>query len=367
MAIVFRVDASLQMGTGHVMRCLTLANALKAQGAECIFICREHKGNLIEKIQTSGFYVYTLSTGNDDYLIDKHKADNKHISLFHSSWLGTTQQQDAEQCATILKRLSVEWLVVDHYALDKTWQELLKPYYQKLMVIDDLGDREHIADLLLDQNYGSTLKKYKDVVPESCQVLTGPKFALLRPEFSLWRDYSLKRRKGKKTVNNILITLGGIDPNNYTGRILEQLAKTQFKSSTTIIVVMGAHAPHLESIREQAALMPVLTLVEDNVDNMAELMSNADLAIGAAGATTWERCCLGLPTIQLVIAENQRRIAEALAAEKAIKLLEDIGDLSFLISTVEQWLLPIATRAELLVDGLGSQRATRYIKEDAYL
>lgn len=366
MNIVFRVDASLQMGTGHVMRCLTLANTLKEQGAKCQFICREHIGNMIEKIQQSGFVVYTLDCVNDkEYSSNNIKADKESQPLFHASWLGTTQQQDAEQCATILKQLQVDWLVVDHYGLDKTWQELLKPYYKKSMVIDDLGDRKHLADLLLDQNYGSTIEKYQGLVPASCNVLVGPKFALLRPEFALWRDYSLERRKDKRGVNNILITLGGVDPNDYTSRILKQLAKAKLSSEVTITVIMGASAPNLHLVKQQALAMPVQTIVKVNVSNMAELMSHADLAIGAAGATTWERCCLGLPTIQLVIAENQRQIAEFLAADNAIKLLTDIGDLPYLISTVEQWLPSVAVRTKRLVDGVGSQRAASYLTKEA--
>ena len=215
MNIVFRCDASLQIGTGHVMRCLTLAEMLKNQGNECYFICRNHTGNLIDKIQQSGFQAYVIGINENNHIKEK-ALFNEDNTLFHADWLGATQQQDAQDCLAILGQLQVDWLIVDHYALDKTWQQLLKPYYKKLMVIDDLGDREHLADLLLDQNYGSTFEKYQDLVPENCEVLAGCKVALLRPEFAMWRDFSLKRRKDEMEVKHIIITLGGVDPDNYT-------------------------------------------------------------------------------------------------------------------------------------------------------
>ena len=335
---------------------------LKNQGNECYFICRNHTGNLIDKIQQSGFQSYVIGINENNHIKEK-ALFNEDNTLFHADWLGATQQQDAQDCLAILGQLQVDWLIVDHYALDKTWQQLLKPYYKKLMIIDDLGDREHLADLLLDQNYGSTFEKYKSLVPESCTVLTGTKFALLRPEFAMWRDFSLKRRKDEMQVKNILITLGGVDPDNYTGKILEQLAKTKLSSQVVITVVMGVTAPHLRPVKQQAVIMPMKTTVEVNVSNIAELMSNADLAIGAAGATTWERCCLGLPTIQLITAENQRQIAEDLAADCVVKLIKDISELTHLMITVKHWLLPIVVRAQSVTDGLGAERVVSNILE----
>ena len=360
MRVIFRCDASIQIGTGHVMRCLTLADALIAKSTECYFVCREHEGHLLEVIKQRGHQAYSLPFEGD-----MENSSKGGIKLLHANWLGATQQEDAQQCIDIIKLIEPDWLIVDHYAIDIVWEKTLRSYCKKLMVIDDLGDREHLADLLLDQNYGSTVEKYKKLVPKDCKILAGTTFALLRPEFSLWRDYSLERRKHNFAINNILITLGGVDPDNYTGRILQQLASVEMNPRVEIIVVMGSTAPHLKSVQHQAADMLVKTTVKVNVSNMAELMSNADLAIGAAGATTWERCCLGLPTIQLVIAENQRQIAEDLSADNAIKLLKDISELSYLMATVEQWLLLIATRAQSIADGLGSERVVNHIIKGA--
>lgn len=370
MRVVFRVDASIRMGTGHVMRCLTLAEELRRQGAECSFICRAHSGHLIGRIQQSGFQVYSLEEGSiEDGSINAIKSTeailastaNEENKLYHANWLATTQSQDAKDCLAIMQQLQPDWLVVDHYALDNTWQKWLQPYYDKLMVIDDLGDREHLADLLLDQNYGSTTDKYQHLVPAHCEVLVGTEFALLRDEFVQWRNYSLERRHSNSLIKNLLITLGGADPDNYTEQILHQLSYIDWPEQIEIIVVMGSTAPFLDSVIDKADAMPVHTIVKTNVSNMAELMSHADLAIGAAGSTTWERCCVGLPTIQVVIAENQRRIAEDLAQDNIIKLLYDVNELPEILKDRDAWMVPLANSAKLVTDGLGTKRVVDYM------
>lgn len=349
MKIVIRVDASLQIGTGHVMRCLTLSEALNQQGAEVSFICRAHQGNLISFIEDKGFNVFTLDTPVNG--IDS--LQDESYTLFHAKWLGVSQQQDADECRDIVEQIKPDWLIVDHYAIDQAWQKALKPYYQKLMVIDDLGDRQHICEFLLDQNYGSTSAKYQSLVPKQCKILAGAQYALLRPEFAKWREVSLKRRENDQKIKSILITLGGVDPDNHTEQILQQLAKAELDPCIEITVIMGATAPHFEKVKQQAASMNNKTRVKTNVNNMAELMANADLAIGAAGSTTWERCCLGLPTIQLVIAENQRQIAQALAKAHAIKLLENIEELPGQMATIGEWIPIFIENSKKITDGQG--------------
>lgn len=337
------------MGTGHVMRCLTLANALARKGATVEFICREHPGNLIGKIQQEGFRVHALDAGAGDHTVTEP-------CLAHAEWLGVSQEQDAKACQSILSQANPDWLIVDHYAIDRVWQSELKPFYKKLMVIDDLADRHHLCNLLLDQNYGATIEKYKNLTPKNCQLLMGTKYALLRPEFAQWRDCSLKRRSRTKKVGIILITLGGIDPDNYTGQMLSQIAHMALDRSIEIVVVMGQNAPHLESIKMQADKMPVETTVKVNVANMAELMAKADLAIGASGATTWERCCLGLPTIQLVLADNQHQAAAALAKAGIIKLAKDASAVPQHVMRANEWLQELSLKAAALCDGGGTKR-----------
>ena len=175
MKIVFRVDASLQIGTGHVIRCLVLAHALQEKGAEIDFICRRHEGNLINKIRAEGFNVFELASQFES------KVDDK---LSHSQWLGVTQQQDAKDCINAFQSKKIDWLIVDHYSIDKDWQQVLKPFYEKLMVIDDLADREHECDLLLDQNlFDDMPARYHNKKPGQCQSFFGPQYALLQKEY----------------------------------------------------------------------------------------------------------------------------------------------------------------------------------------
>lgn len=313
MLIVIRVDASTQIGTGHVMRCLTLADALSSQGAEVRFICRELPGNMIDPIRQRGFRVETLTAVAQD--------QDTQSDLEHGHWLTVSQQADAEQCADLLAQARPDWLVVDHYALDQAWQKMLQPFYNKLLVIDDLADRDHLADILVDQTFGRQQAEYRDRVPESAQLLTGAQFALLRKEFDTWRRRSLAERFSREPTR-ILLSMGGIDADNRSGYILEQLSHCQLPDNALITVVMGANAPHIDAVRSLATQLPFAVDVRVNVSNMAELMTSSDIAIGAAGSSTWERCCLGLPTLQVVIADNQKTIARKLSAAGAVIALQ---------------------------------------------
>ncbi|MGO3642221.1 MAG: UDP-2,4-diacetamido-2,4,6-trideoxy-beta-L-altropyranose hydrolase, partial [Psychrobacter sp.] len=144
MNVVFRCDASIQIGTGHVMRCLTLADELTSQGAKCYFICREHEGNLIDFITQKGYEVYKLEA----IPLNNSNKDKAESTLFHSEWLGTSQAEDAKQSIDIISDIEPEWLIIDHYALNDYWEQKLRPYCNKILVIDDLADRKHDCDVL---------------------------------------------------------------------------------------------------------------------------------------------------------------------------------------------------------------------------
>lgn len=358
MNVTFRVDASLNIGTGHVMRCLTLADALSAQNANCQFICRQHEGHLIELIRNKGYVVDVLITENIDVqakAIDFSPADN----LAHSHWLGVSQAQDAAACAPILEAQSPDWLVVDHYALDTHWENALIPHYRKLMVIDDLADRNHACDLLLDQTFDRSANDYRPLVPEHCQLLCGAAYALLRPEFAALRPYSLQRR-AQPALRQLLINMGGVDKDNVTGQVLQSLDNCPLPADCHITVVMGPTAPWISSVRAQAQALPWTTTVLVGINHMAQLMADSDLAIGAAGATSWERCCLGLPTLMLVLAENQKKIAKGLEYAEAVKLIcltPDISaELKKLIENFNQnpsLLLKISKAAAHTISGQG--------------
>lgn len=304
MRVCFRADASLQIGSGHVMRCLTLADALAANGAECQFICREHPGNLIGMIRSKGYAVHVLPmlTSTPGY----------HAGPAHAGWLGASQQQDVDACAPLLAAWQPDWLVVDHYGLDASWERALAGFCRRLMVVDDLADRPHCCDVLLDQTLGRAASDYRALVGAECTLLCGSPYALLRPEFAALRSYSLQRR-ATVSLQQILITMGGVDKDNVTGQVLQALSLCDLPHDCVLTVVMGETAPWLAQVRQQAQGMAWPTRVLAGVNNMAQWMADSDLAIGAAGATAWERCCLGLPTVMIVLADNQRLVAARLA------------------------------------------------------
>ena len=332
MKIAIRADASLQMGSGHVMRCLTLADALKAQGADCHFISREHPGHLLEVIRQRGYKVNSLlahvPTAQPAIKSIVKESPSPQQEPAHAAWLGSTWQTDAQETAAILASLQPDWLVVDHYALNQRWEKALAPHYRKLLVIDDLADRPHYCDLLLDQNLGSQPEHYAQWVPAHCQLLTGSQFALLRPEFAGLRPYSLQRRQAQPALRQLLITMGGVDQPNATGQVLQVLKTCALPADCRITVIMGLTAPWLQNVRELALQMPWPTEVVVNVNDMAQRMADSDLAIGAAGSTSWERCCLGLPTLMAVLAENQQTGAQALEAAHAACLIGFVSDIA---------------------------------------
>lgn len=373
MKVAFRVDASLEMGTGHVMRCLTLADALKAQGAECHFICREHPGNLLALVRQRGYGASALSAptrpphGTVESPSERPPSEPQEPA--HKAWLGTTWQADAQETETVLSKLLPDWLVVDHYAIDQRWEEALAPHYRKLMVIDDLADRPHRCDLLLDQNLGRQAEHYASLVPAHCRILAGPCYALLRPEFAALRPYSLERRKAQPNLRQLLITMGGVDQPNATGQVLQALKGCALPDECRITVVMGLTAPWLESVRELALQMPWPTDVVFNVSDMAQRMADSDLAIGAAGSTSWERCCLGLPTLMVVLADNQIEAAAHLQETGAADLLEindylgkELEDELSRLTQHSKFLVEMSTAASMITDGHGVDKSLYEIK-----
>jgi len=345
MKVVFRVDASLEIGTGHVMRCLTLAHMLKKNGANVEFICRQHNGNLIDKIYSNGFIVHELCISKESEI---------DARLTYAPWLGVTQQTDADDCIDRIKT-RIDWLIVDHYSLDYQWQKRMRPCCKKLMVIDDLADRKHQCDILLDQTFGRKKEDYLELVTEDCQLLLGSQYALLRPEFAEWRGISIERRS-RPELKQLLINMGGIDIDNFTGQVLIELKNCNLPSDLNITIVMGGSAPHLDSVKSMAIELPYKTEVKVDVDNMAEIMANADIAIGAAGSSTWERCCLGLPTIQFVIAKNQLFSAETLAQHNIVKLAKEVKKAAYLLESSPEWMKSFGLAAEEVCDGMGSNR-----------
>lgn len=292
MHFAIRVDASDQIGTGHLMRCLTLADALRVRGAEVHFVSRHMPLHLQQMLRDHG-HQFTLLAESNEGLTDE---------LAHARWLGTSQTIDAQATRAALAGRKWDWLIVDHYALDARWESELRLSCRKIMVIDDLADRMHDCDVLMDQNiYSDMHSRYVGKVPPHCRQLMGPRYALLRPDFALTRQRSMPR---DGDVRRILVFFGGVDAANYTGRAIAGLAALQ-NTALQVDVVIGAVHPKREQLLKDCAAYGYVCHVQ--TDRMAELMADADLSIGAGGGATWERCCLGLPTLVLSTAYNQKR------------------------------------------------------------
>jgi UDP-2,4-diacetamido-2,4,6-trideoxy-beta-L-altropyranose hydrolase len=330
MKVAFRTDASLQIGTGHVMRCLSLADGLRERGAQTTFICRPHAGHLMELIRQREHAVMTLLPADNSF----SSSSSQYIE-----WLGTDWSCDAEQTRYVLGDREVDWMVVDHYALDCRWEHTLRPHARRILAIDDLADRPHDCDLLLDQNLGRQAHDYGGLLSRNTKTLIGPAYALLRPEFAKWREHSLQRRANPQ-LKNLLITMGGVDQGNSTGHVLEAISSAELPTDLRITVVIGPSCPWLKQVQAQAAAMQHPTQVLVGVNNMAQLLAESDLCIGAAGSSAWERCALGLPSLVLILAANQKGGAIALQSRGAAFLAADakqlVAQLSALFSMDKQ-------------------------------
>lgn len=303
MNIVIRTDASIGISTGHVMRCLTLAKQLERHGAEVTFICRNFEGNSISYLRNQGMKVTTLPS-----------VENK---VHDVQWTRDKWELDAQETIAIIKEMNneVNLIIVDHYGLDSRWESVLRRFGEHIMVIDDLADRQHDCDLLLDQNYYlNKNERYKGLVPKNCVQMLGPDYVLLRDEF-LQAANKPKERTGE--INNIFVFFGGTDPTGETIKALEAVKEVNIPE-IEINVVVGASNPKRHEIEQMCTELPN-TNFYCQVSNMAELMWKADFAIGAGGATTWERCFLGLPALTIVIADNQLE-ATTLLHDKEVTL-----------------------------------------------
>jgi UDP-2,4-diacetamido-2,4,6-trideoxy-beta-L-altropyranose hydrolase len=349
MNVVIRADASARMGTGHVMRCATLAQSLQDRGAVPRFVCREHRGNLIAPLRER-WAVHVLPPPVEPVDIDDED---------YAAWLGVPESGDAEETIAALGGEKPDWMVVDHYGLGRAWEARLRPHVGRIAVIDDLAGRRHDCDVLLDQNYPAAESAAGRIVPAGCQPLIGPRFALLAPEYARQRDAG-RVRDG--SVRRVLVYFGGADPSNMTAEALEALAAPEF-SRLLVDVVIGTNHPRRQALERQAVGRANIRL-HGTRPHLADLMDAADLAIGAGGTTTWERLCLGLPSLVVSLAENQRPACEALAAAghiayaggaNSVRAPEIRAAINALVADPDR-LAALASRGLHLVDGRGAPR-----------
>ena len=306
MRVLFRADSSLTVGSGNLGRCLTLAEELHQTGASITFVCRDLPGSLSRLVNDRGYACLILPVEKHDRL--ETSAGQKH-----------GQGRDAAQTLVAVAELpDFDWLVVDLYDLDERWERRLRPRADHLMVIDDLADRPHDCDLLLDQNLSDRpATRYDALTPPHCRLMLGLSFLLLRREFRYARK-SARVRDGR--VRRILLSFGGADTTNLTGMTLEAIGSLDQRDLAVDVVVSQNHA-YDDQITAAVATMPYAT-VYHQASHMADLMAAADLAVGGGGSTTGERGCLGLPSLAVVMADNQ---TDLIAAADRRGVLRNIG------------------------------------------
>ena len=305
--VIFRLDSSDLIGSGHVFRCLNLSDSLTKLGIKPSFICRNHEGSLINLIKDNGYTVHCLT---------KPSEELSGKSNLYSNWLSVSQKKDALETVNILKAHEMPILVIDHYGIDIKWEQIVRKVTHKLFVIDDLANRKHDCDFLLDQNLQTNSNRYNNLVSNSCKLFLGPKFALLDKNFLK----ASKERSFKNYFIKVLIFLGSYDINNETAKAVKGVYKSGL-NNIEVAVIVGSKNPHKKEIKKLCKTYDYNFFCQ--VDNMAEFISNADVGIGACGSSSWERCYLGLPTITTVLADNQKEVSKLLKERKAIHFLGD--------------------------------------------
>ncbi|MDQ5977536.1 MAG: hypothetical protein QG602_508 [Verrucomicrobiota bacterium] len=348
MKVVFRCDSSRLIGTGHVVRCLTLAHELRRRGAEIRFITRAHDGHLAGRLAAELMPVTLLPAPSSEMTATAADA--------YAVWRGVSVEQDARETIAALGAEKPNWLIVDNYGLDDAWETALRPHCGRMLAIDDLPNRAHECDIFLNQNLGAT----HGHLPAGCKVLLGPRYALLRPEYSAARALKAPEEAGE--VRRVLVFFGGVDEENLTGRTLRVLSKTPF-AGLAVDVVIGPNYPHRASLEVLSASRG-RTRILSGRPHLADLLLQADVAIGAGGGATWERLCLGVPSILIGVSDNQLTACHSLAHDGSAVYLGPLAEFTeaMLSDELQALLGSVENRRHLasagcrLVDGLGALR-----------
>lgn len=355
MKVAVRTDASLRIGTGHVARCLAVANYLREGGASVVFVCRLLEGHLCDDLIARGFGVHRLPSPvtpteecrDDDY----------------PKWLGAPWETDAAETSACLEGERFDWLIVDHYSITASWHRALRPRSARILVIDDLAEAEMECDLLVNQSIlDAPNDLYGQKIPPRCVTLMGPSYALLKPEFA---DVHNTPPTRSAPPRRLLVSFGGVDSVDLTSRTLRALA-SDTPSRWAVEAVLGPANPHAEQLGRTYGARPGIEIVR-GVSDLAQRMARADLAIGAGGISSWERCSVGLPSLMVSVAPNQVDICKGIARAGAGRYLgkpEDVDSASIRgavneLSEQPEALVAMSRAALALVDGRGVERVVR--------
>ncbi len=339
MQVLFRVDASILIGSGHLMRCLTLAHAMCERGWQVRFCCREHPGHQIKLLESQGFdyirlpllYPTASETAQKQPQFQRPPVTNNAAKEGDQLWLGATEAEDAEAVlqALLQMQLTPDLLVIDHYGLGSLFESTLRGACSHILAIDDLANRSHDCDFLLDQNLlPDADNRYQGLLPTNCQRFIGPAFALLRPEFvtQVSTQTTANYRDFLKQPYQLLVFFGGSDIDNLTALAIAALQQLQNLAWLADIVI-GSANPHLSLLQQLCEGDHRLTL-HVQTPGMAMLMAKAQLMIGGGGATHWERCAMALPALVVSLAPNQQPTSVYLAKLGACIYLGNSSELS---------------------------------------
>ncbi|WP_299185945.1 UDP-2,4-diacetamido-2,4,6-trideoxy-beta-L-altropyranose hydrolase [uncultured Psychrobacter sp.] len=354
--IAFRVDVAPHIGTGHLQRCLTLATQLKESFVKSIFFVRQYDGNLLSIIDDNDFEYSVIGS-----------SVNKSFSDRHSEWLGVSQQEDAEDFLKSASTFKIDLLVIDHYSIDSVWEGYIKNKLSiPIVVIDDLANRVHLSDILIDQNYWPNIDvRYNGLLPEHAQKLLGPKYALLKPMYEEMRQSNIGHNE-RVELDSILVNFGGVGSFSLWQTVIPALLQC-FKYNFHIITGK-LPAEHYAILHDLVEEVPHIKM-QETTDKMPELMNTSIYCLGACGSTVWERFCLGLNSALIDIAENQKELVEYLDEQEMIDYLGSLKKIT--TNTIVNFITNLQlesesyiirrNRIQSLVDGLGSKRIASHI------
>jgi UDP-2,4-diacetamido-2,4,6-trideoxy-beta-L-altropyranose hydrolase len=357
MRILFRADASEAIGTGHVMRCAALAEGLRARGGRVVFACQSLPAPLATLLREMGFELATLAS---QPAIAARASPEETLAP-------AAQRSDAAAVRSAVAGENFDWIVVDHYALDACWEDEVRGLAGRALAIDDLPGRAHRCDLLLDQNPGEQREaRYRARACADLCCLIGARYALLRRGFAAARARSGPR---PGPIARILVMYGGTDPTDETGKAVRALQSMPDMGAAVDVVVGGAN-PRAGALRAACARDPRMRFHYGTAD-VPGLMAAADLALGACGTSSWERCAVYLPALAVITAGNQRDIGDALASTGAAEVAgwhadvaaEDLAGATRRLAQAPDRVRAMSKRAGAQTDALGVERVVAAMEE----
>ena len=353
-----RVDASPVIGSGHFVRCVNLAKSLIRRGAEITFVSRNLGGDLIKRAIEAKCQIINLSP-------QKHSAEQNPDR--YETWLGAEERDDITECLDLMRRNEDFSIIVDHYGVNEEWLRIAKEACRKLIVLDDLAERRMDVDIIINQNLGWTAADYVHLVQPTTKLLLGPQYAIVDQDYSTVRQKLDRSFKGEAPLR-VLISLGGADIENVSGKVARVLEEMQRKHDFVVTIVVGSMNPNSNDLHEICQRSSGKIGLIQGVNNLVDAYVSHDIAVGAVGGSSWERCCLGLPTVLVPIADNQMLSAKRLDDAGAGILVDNIRDQFELkiFRALNRLFYPevreeISHRAFDICDGLGGKRIANEI------